>query len=189
MELGKRLKDLFLLSEEEAMNTTKRREEVLYKIQKSETPISATTLAKVLHVSRQLIVGDVALLRASGYRIIATPRGYLWENKEGNGIIRTIAVSHQEDRLAEEIYTIIDMGGSMLDVIVDHPIYGELCGNLHLYSRYDADQFLRKIKDRQATPLSTLTNGLHLHSIQCNDEEVWKRILQALKDKGLLYEK
>lgn len=171
------------------MNTETRRNSVLALIQKSEKPLSASALAKEFEVSRQLIVGDVALLRASGHKIIATPRGYVCEAREQDGFIRTIAVTHEKDQLEEEIYTIVDLGGALIDVIVEHPLYGQLCAKLHIYSRYDADQFLRKVKEYNATPLSDLTHGLHLHTLQCKNEEVYDRVLNSLREKGFLYEK
>lgn len=171
------------------MNSNIRREQILEKIIHSEKPISASALANQFQVSRQLIVGDVALLRASGKDIFATPRGYVCEEKIKNGIERTIVVSHNEDELASEIYTVIDLGGAMLDVIVDHPLYGQLCGKLHLFSRYDAEQFLLKTSENKARPLSNLTKGLHLHTIRCHDEETMQRIIDALDEKGFLYNK
>lgn len=172
------------------MDSQKRREAIEKTIMESKVPISASALAKRFHVSRQIIVGDVALLRASGTHVIATPRGYVYEVKQDEeGIVRTIAVHHDEAHLSEEIYTIVDMGGALLDVIVEHPIYGELRGNLHIFSRYDADQFFESIEIHEAKPLSNLTNGLHLHTLRCRDEEGFQRILAVLKDKGFLYEK
>ncbi|MEG0328891.1 MAG: transcription repressor NadR [Longicatena sp.] len=169
------------------MNSAQRREKIVEEINKSDKPLSASFLAKLFEVSRQVVVGDIALLRAGGHLIIATPRGYTFEKKEKEGIVRTIAVSHKSDKLAEEIYTIVDLGGVIIDVIVEHPVYGELSGTLHIASRYDADQFLNSVKEHQAKPLSELTNGLHLHTIQCENEIIYQRILQGLEDKGFLY--
>lgn len=160
-----------------------RKQAIIEEIQKSDKPVSASKLAKQFGVSRQIIVGDIALLRAAGTQIIATPRGYLLEDKP-HPLEKKIAVSHDNDRLAEELYTIIDLGGMVVNVIVDHPIYGELVGNLHLASRYDVDQFLKKVET--ATPLSQLTSGVHLHTIRYPSEEVLVRIEKALKEKGIL---
>ena len=55
---------------------TTRRKEILRQLQLSEKPVSASRFARDLGVSRQIIVGDVALLRAAGEDIIATSRGY-----------------------------------------------------------------------------------------------------------------
>ena len=101
----------------------------------------------------------------------------------------TIAVKHYQDTLADELYTIVDLGGQVLDVIVEHPIYGQLTGKLHISSRYDVEQFMKKIDSGIAKPLSQLTDGLHLHTIQCSNDEVYQRIIKALDKKGYLFTK
>ena len=116
-----------------------RRENILNEIKKSNKPISATYLAKLFGVSRQIIVGDIALIRASGTNIIATPRGYVLD-KNINESVYTIAVKHNVEHLADELYTIVDYGAEVVDVIVEHPVYGQLSGSLHLTSRYDVDE-------------------------------------------------
>lgn len=171
------------------MDSNTRRTAILDAIRQSDQPLSASKLAKQFHVSRQLIVGDVALLRAQGMEIIATPRGYVSDQDENSGVIRKIAVEHRPEDLETEIYTIVDLGGALIDVIIDHPLYGELCGSLHIYSRYDADQFFQKVKEEHARPLSDLTDGIHLHTIQARDEDSFARILDALRKADLLYEK
>lgn len=165
-----------------------RKEKIIEEIKKSDKPISASTLAKKLGVSRQIIVGDVALIRASGTNIIATPRGYILDSKQQNQTY-TIAVNHSQEQMADELYTIVDLGGCAIDVIVDHPVYGQLTGKLHLSSRYDIDQFIKKVNNNQAKPLSQLTDGLHLHTIQCPNEDTYQRIVSALDEKGYLFKK
>ena len=165
-----------------------RKEKIIEEIKKSDKPISASTLAKKLGVSRQIIVGDVALIRANGTNIIATPRGYILDSKQQNQTY-TIAVNHSQEQMADELYTIVDLGGCAIDVIVDHPVYGQLTGKLHLSSRYDVDQFIKKVNNNQAKPLSQLTDGLHLHTIQCPNEDTYQRIVSALDEKGYLFKK
>lgn len=171
------------------MDAAKRRDQIIQIISDQKKPISATAIANQLHVSRQIIVGDVALLRAKGYQIVATPRGYVLEHEVIDECTKTIAVQHTQAALQEELYTIIEHGGSVMDVIVDHPVYGQLCGNLHLYSKYDVDQFINKCQKEQASPLSQLTQGVHLHTIHVRDEASYQRILTALNEKGYLYQK
>ena len=165
-----------------------RKEIIIEEIKKSDKPVSASKLAKICGVRRQIIVGDVALLRASGQNIIATPRGYVLDDQV-NEQTYTIAVKHYQDTLADELYTIVDLGGQVLDVIVEHPIYGQLTGKLHISSRYDVEQFMKKIDSGIAKPLSQLTDGLHLHTIQCSNDEVYQRIIKALDKKGYLFTK
>lgn len=170
------------------MNAKQRREAIVSLLRQQTKPISATALAKEFGVSRQIIVGDIALLRAGDLPVLATPRGYLLQGQGSGGqILRTIACRHQgEQQLAAELYTVVDFGGSLIDVIVEHPIYGQLSGQLQIHTRYDADQFLQQLKSQQATSLSILTNGIHLHTISCPNEEIYQRILQSLDQQGIL---
>ena len=46
-------------------------------ISKSEGPVSGTVLSKKFNVSRQVIVQDIALLKARNVRIYATHKGYV----------------------------------------------------------------------------------------------------------------
>ena len=162
-----------------------RKAAIIEAIRTSETPVSASALARKLHVSRQIIVGDIALIRASGTQIIATPRGYVWERSNA-GSERKIAVLHAPQQMREELYTIVDQGADVVDVIVEHPTYGQLVGQLQLSSRYDVDQFIDRMQGNE--PLSQLTHGVHLHTIRCRDAAVFERVENALRKKGLLYE-
>ncbi|MGI6031763.1 MAG: transcription repressor NadR [Eubacteriales bacterium] len=172
------------------MNAAERRKAIWEILQEQEGPVSATALARQLHVSRQIIVGDVALLRASNHAISATPRGYIVEAGGGPGLRRTIACRHDwETGLREELYTIVDNGAGVLDVTVEHPVYGQLSGQLQLFSRYDVDDFIRRLAQDDAQPLSCLTGGVHLHTILCADEAMYQRVLKQLEEKGILLTK
>lgn len=58
-----------------------RRNKIVEKLQGSEKQLSGAALAKEFQVSRQVIVQDIALLRAMGYNIESTNRGYRISNK------------------------------------------------------------------------------------------------------------
>lgn len=173
------------------MTSTERRSKIMELLSKSDAPVSAAAIARECHVSRQIIVGDVALLRASGAAVYATPRGYILEKNasERSDIERTIACQHSDQQLAEEIYTIVDNGGVLLDVTVEHSVYGQISGQLHIASRYETDEFIRNLQRSQARPLCDLTGGVHLHTIRCKDEEALNRILHSLEEKGFLLAK
>ena len=170
------------------MEQNTRRQKVLQTIKDSDKAISASALAKLFNVSRQIIVGDVALLRASGEAILATPRGYVMNDNQ-KGICKTIALIHNQAQTKDELYTFVDLGAEVIDVIVEHGIYGQIQGMLHIKSRFDVDRFIENVTLYHAKPLSDLTNGLHLHTIRCENEEVYQNICDALKAKGYLYEK
>ena len=164
-----------------------RRAEIAALLEKADSPLSAAHLASQLGVSRQVIVGDIALLRASGAAITATPRGYITERGRG-GLRRTVACIHNRpEGMEKELNIMVDNGCTVLDVIVEHPVYGQLTGQLHLSSRYDVGQFLQKVSRSGARPLSALTGGVHLHTILCPDEAAWHRVRAALDQAGFLY--
>lgn len=165
------------------MNARQRREAVLDALRTADAPLSAGTLAKRFAVSRQIIVGDVALLRAQGRDIDATPRGYLL-HRTGAGVVRMIACLHDEEGMRRELLTCVDNGCTVADVIVEHPLYGQLTGALQIASRYDVEQFIAK--SRQASPLSILTGGIHLHTLICPDEEAFQRVCRSLREEGIL---
>ncbi len=167
------------------MEAAKRREYIVSKLAASKRPVSATVLANELSVSRQIIVGDIALLRAAGEKIMATPRGYLLDGLQGENVY-TVACVHGVDDMEKELNIMVDNGCTVLNVTVEHPIYGQLTGQLHLSNRYEVSQFMRKIGGN-ASPLSGLTGGIHLHALACPDRECFERTKEQLAREGLLY--
>ena len=169
------------------MDAETRRAAILRRLETEESPVSASTLAGEFSVSRQIIVGDVALLRAGGSEISATPRGYVLA-RTVQGIERTVACRHGLDGTREELYILVDNGCSVLDVVVEHAVYGQLVGQLQLSSRYDVDQFMDRLGSEGNKPLSTLTEGIHLHTLRCPDEAAYERAREALRRAGYLLE-
>ena len=166
------------------MTTAERREKIKEMLLSATSAVSASALAKEFGVSRQAIVGDIALLRASGCNVVSTSRGYVIFKEVG--IKRTIVCKHSAEETRDELYAIVDSGCEVIDVIVDHPIYGELAGALQLSSRYDVDQFVQQLSDTCARPLSLLTEGIHLHTLSCPGEEAFEHMKKRLSDMGML---
>lgn len=165
-----------------------RRAEIIKALEQQKNPLSATKLAEAFSVSRQIIVGDIALLRAANQKIISTARGYMLDDESENvGYKAKVACFHKPGRTKEELYTIVDLGGAVLDVIVEHEIYGDISATLNLYSRADIDGFINQYKHAKAKLLTDLTNGVHLHTVLCKDEGMFLKIKEALKEKELLY--
>ncbi len=165
------------------MNAEARRQAVLEVLKQSSQPVSAGALAGRFSVSRQVIVGDIALLRASGEEISATPRGYVIL-REDPGLIRQVPCRHDAAGMEAELNAMVDQGCTVIDVIVEHPIYGQITGPLQLSNRYDVAQFLA----RCTRPLSALTEGIHLHTLSCPSEAAFTRVQEALRDLGILLE-
>lgn len=167
------------------MNASDRRKEILSVLQQSTGPVSATALAQQLGVSRQIIVGDVALLRAAGSEICATPRGYVIV-RATPGLTHRIACRHDSNGMATELHTIVELGCTVADVIVEHPIYGQITGPLQLSSHADVDQFIHRCHSESAQPLSLLTEGIHLHTICCPNEDAFTQVQKKLSELGIL---
>lgn len=167
--------------------TKDRKEMILARLSDCDQPISASAFAKELGVSRQIIVGDIALLRALGSDIVATPRGYILESSSSGKY--TIACRHSKEQLLDELYAVVDSGCGFIDVIVEHGIYGQIVGQLHIFSRSDADNFVAKMADQKAEPLCTITGDLHLHTLSCPSAEHFEAAKDKLREKGYLVEK
>lgn len=168
------------------MTSLERRELVHEILISADEPISATALANRFNVSRQVIVGDIALLRAAGSAIISTPRGYYIEKEHSHLIIHSLICCHSDADMQEELNTIVDCGCKVLNVIVEHPIYGALTGELQIASRLDVEYFVERVRSNEALPLSALTEGLHTHTVSCPNEESFHRLSQLLQQRGFL---
>lgn len=170
------------------MEAKERRAAILKKITESPVPITGSDLASLFSVSRQVIVQDVAILRAAGENILATPQGYMVPRIPLHQPYKRIFACkhHSLHEMEEELNTIVDLGGKAVDVIVEHPIYGEYKGNLMLSSPAGVREFMRRLREEDAEPLSTLTGGVHLHTVEAEDEEILDRISRALEEKGIL---
>ncbi|MBO7297749.1 MAG: transcription repressor NadR [Clostridia bacterium] len=169
------------------MNGEERRKKIIKRLQASATPISASFFSKEFSVTRQIIVADIALLRAAGYAILANNAGYSLDEKP-RGILKRVVVKHSKNDVREEFYAIVDNGGKVLDVIVEHSVYGKISVELNIRSRYDADEFVRKIDETGANPLSLLTEGLHIHTIEVQEEKSFARIVEGLAKLNILIE-
>lgn len=176
----------------------KRREEICRLLRENgDKVLSAGELAAHFAVSRQIIVGDIALLRASGEEILSTARGYrlvqppatqpsVRETPSSGQIVRVIACRHGEKELLNELYAIVDGGGEVLDISVTHPVYGELSAPLYIKSRSDADALQASLSERRAAPLLTLSDGSHRHTVRFPDDASYARVVEALDRLGIL---
>lgn len=170
------------------MEGKKRREQLVTLLQQSNVPISGTDLAKRLGVSRQVIVQDIALLRAVNKNILSTNKGYVLyvPEPESGRVKRSFAVSHNKDQIRDELYTIVDYGGKVLDVVVEHDIYGQIMVDLILCNRLDVDEFVERIETSKSRPLKVLTDGEHWHTVEADSEKALDKIEEKLKEKGYL---
>ena len=166
------------------MDKDKRREELFKTLKKSDVPLAGTYLADRFNVTRQVIVNDIAFLRAKNHEILSTNRGYIYNKEITNEKI--LKVRHDDKEIMEELYTIVDNGGRVLDVFVNHEIYGKIRAELLLSSRRDVDIFLKHMKQGKVSPLKHLTDDYHYHTISVDSEEQFSHIKNELHKRGLL---
>ena len=153
----------------------------------SPEPVAGRELADRLGVSRQVVVQDVAILRARGVEVLATSRGYMLLREPAPQSRRAVlATKHAPGETEEELLILVDHGVKVLDVLVEHPLYGELRGNLMLQSRMDVQRFLERVEIEQVALLSVLTDGVHLHTVEYQDPQGFKAALACLSQKGYL---
>lgn len=168
------------------MTGNERRDRILKCIMDSERPLSASKLAELCGVSRQVIVQDVALIRAGGHDIMSTNRGYILNEKEAAASWRVLKVSHTEEELEDELTTIIDLGGLVRDVSVNHKVYGRMEARLGIGSRRRIAEFMNDIRSGKSTPLMRITSNYHYHTIEADSDRTLDLIEEALKEKGYL---
>lgn len=169
-----------------SMTGSDRRQEILKNIKESDRPVSGSKLAKDYDVSRQVIVQDIALLRASGYDIISTNRGYVLEGQ--TCAERVFKVRHTDAQLETELCTIIDLGGQVKNVMVNHKVYGHIEAELGITSRRKVKEFLADIKSGKSTPLKNITSDYHYHTVTADSEETLDLIEDELRKLGFLVE-
>ncbi len=166
------------------MNGEQRRQAILTQLQNTAQPLSGIQLAKCFQVSRQVIVQDIALLRAANHDIFSTNRGYLLNERPD--ITKVLKVSHTDEQIEEELNTIVDLGGEVLDVFVYHRVYGKIQGLLSIHSRRNVKEFMQDIHSGKSSPLKNITSNYHYHTIKADSAETLHLIEQALKEKGFL---
>ena len=168
------------------MTGSDRRKQIVDQIRNSTTPVAGKVLAAAYDVSRQVIVQDIALIRAAGYEIISTNRGYILN--QPTTVCRIFKVQHTDEQLEEELNTIVDLGGCVDNVMIHHRVYGKMEAELVLNSRRKVGAFMEDIRSGKSSPLKNITSNYHYHKVSADSEETLDLIEQELRKKGFLVE-
>lgn len=166
------------------MNGHERRRKIIEMIEHSEQPLSGKALADFFEVSRQVIVQDVALIRANGVDIISTNRGYVIHTSKVAS--RDFFVNHTDEQLEAELCMIVDMGGKVVNVTVEHKIYGKIEAELNISSRRHVQDFVADLKSGKSSPLKNITSNDHAHLVEAESEAVLNIIEAKLEEMGIL---
>jgi hypothetical protein len=170
------------------METEERRSHILKILREASQPITGAELSTHLGISRQVIVQDMAVLRAAGEEILASPQGYYLYRRAPETHRAVVAVRHTPEQTEDELIVLVDVGVEIVDVIIEHPLYGEQRGMLHIASREDVRQFMHRWTGTGARLLSELTGGLHLHTLEARRSEQLDHARAVLRERGYLVE-
>lgn len=167
------------------MTGSERRNAIVSHIKNSAVPVSGKALAQEYEVSRQVIVQDIALIRASGHDIISTNRGYILNTPKSAG--RVFKVNHTDDDLENELCSIVDLAGGR-QCYVNHRVYGHMEAELNINSRRKVMEFMEDIRSGKSSPLKNITSNYHYHKVEADNEETLDMIEEMLRRKGYLIE-
>lgn len=164
--------------------------QLLRLLKEGGAPLTGTALARSLGVSRQIIVQDIALIRAENHNILSTNKGYIYrdESMENTQPMRVIHVRHSTGEVLDEFLTVLNLGGTVLDVAVEHEIYGQIRVDLLIETPQDARDFVDRLAHCRDNPLKVLTDDCHYHTITAPAEKLLDLIEDALRAKGMLLE-
>lgn len=166
--------------------TEKRRKQIIEILEKSDAAISGSVLAEKFDVSRQVIVQDIAILKAENYKIISTNRGYkLFENKRPS---RVFKVSHKDEEIESELNAAVDLGAEIVSVFVWHRAYGKIEAKLNIKSRKDVKDLIKRIESGVSRPLKRITDDYHYHLVEADTEDVLDEVEKAWKKLGIIIE-
>ena len=166
------------------MKSSERRKSLITLLLNSQEPLSGGDLAEKFGVSRQIIVGDIAVLRASGYEIISTHHGYIVNRTPL--VERVFKVRHSREQTEDELSLIVGLGGRVVDVFVWHKVYGKLEAKLNIFSDMHIRQFIEGVRSGKSTELMNITGGYHYHTVRAESEEILDSIYSVLQERGYI---
>ena len=167
------------------MKAEERRKQIVTTLLSSgNKAVSGSALSELLSASRQIIVQDIAVLRASGYDIISTHQGYII--KDSPLCERIFKLRHTSDQTEDELTCIVGLGGTVVDVFVWHKVYGRIEAKMNIFSPRSIELFMDGIKSGKSSELMHITSGYHYHTVRADSEEILDRIEEALRARDYI---
>ena len=164
------------------MKATERRKAIVNLLLASKSPVSGNDLSERFSVSRQIIVQDITVLKGLGYEIFSTHHGYLMQKSPL--VERVYKLKHTTEQTEDELNTIVDLGGTVVDVFVWHKVYGKISATLNIFSRLHVKQFLEGVRTGKSSELMNITGGYHYHTVRAESEDILNKIESALTEKN-----
>lgn len=166
------------------MKADERRKGIANFLMSEQKPVSGGELAKRFGVSRQIIVQDISVMKASGFEILSTHNGYIIQRSPLSE--RVFKLYHTTEQTEDELTCIVDLGGTVADVFVWHKVYGRMEAKLNIFSRLHVKQFIEGVRSGKSSELMNITGGYHYHTVRADSEEVLDRIGKALSERGYI---
>ena len=163
------------------MKADVRRKEIAEFLLGSKAAVSGSALAERFDVSRQIIVQDISVLKGQGYEILSTHHGYIIQATPL--VERIFKVHHTTEQTEDELCSIVDNGGTVVDVFVWHKVYGKVAANLNIFSRLQVKQFIEGVRSGKSSELMNITGGYHYHTVRAETNEALDAIECALRSK------
>lgn len=166
------------------MKACDRRKEIVNYLLSEQKPISGGALSEKFGVSRQIIVQDISVLKGAGFEILSTHSGYIIQQTPLAE--RVFKLHHTTEQTEDELNTIVDLGGTIVDVFVWHKVYGKMTAQLNIFSRLHVKQFIEGVRSGKSTELMNITGGYHYHTVRADNEGVLDEIGKALEAKNYI---
>ena len=166
------------------MKAQERRKTIINILLSEDRPIPGGELSEKCGVSRQIIVQDIAILKGQGFDILSTHNGYLVQKSPFKD--RVFKVKHSTEQTEDELSTIVELGGTVVDVFVWHKVYGKMSAPLNIFSELQIKQFIEGIRAGKSTELMNITGGYHYHTVRAEKEETLDLIAEVLSKKGYI---
>lgn len=166
------------------MKADKRRADIVNHLLSAEKAVSGSELSEIFGVSRQIIVSDISVLKATGYDILSTHNGYVIHKSPLKEKI--FKLYHTTEQTEDELSLIIKSGGTVVDVFVWHKVYGKISAKLNIFSELQIKQFIEGVRTGKSTELMNITGGYHYHTVRAESDDTLDKIGQLLESKGYL---
>lgn len=166
------------------MKAAERRKEIIMFLMSQKEAVSGGVLSEKFGVSRQIIVQDISVLKAAGFDILSTHYGYIVQDSPFHE--RCMKLYHTTEQTEDELQTIVNLGGTVVDVFVWHKVYGKVSADLNIFSELHVKQFIEGVRSGKSTELMNITGGYHYHTIRAESEKILDEIEKKLDEKGYI---
>ena len=166
------------------MKAQERRKSIINLLLSEDRPVPGGELSEKCGVSRQIIVQDIAVLKGQGFDILSTHNGYIIQKSPLKE--RVFKVKHSTEQTEDELSTIVELGGTVVDVFVWHKVYGKMVAPLNIFSSLQIKQFIEGVRTGKSTELMNITGGYHYHTVRAEKEDILDRIAEVLSEKGYI---